>query len=293
MSSKRAFTLIELLVVVAIIALLIAILLPSLKRAKDQARTTICLNNLRQLATAFNVYSNDHNNCLPGSTNDSVTNPDGTVERKCWLGTYNGGRGDVADEVPELGTIYPYVAESADLYKCPQDAIERVAERGAYEYRWKTLYSYTGPKLLTGAPVDLLMRTRWVEVPPENNYLWRRAIVREQTTGFSLPWILVEEDESWHLNYSTDSAWSNDDRLTNRHNGQAAIAMLDASAKLLKQPEFPPGEAWNAWRVFYELRDGRFVVAGNWTVGKNPGGGGPIRMGYLKNRGLEGEATLP
>ena len=59
LSMKRAFTLIELLVVIAIIAILAALLLPSLARAKDQARTIICLSNQKQLHLAWQMYAND------------------------------------------------------------------------------------------------------------------------------------------------------------------------------------------------------------------------------------------
>ncbi|MEP0841330.1 MAG: prepilin-type N-terminal cleavage/methylation domain-containing protein [Phycisphaerae bacterium] len=54
------FTLIEVLVVVAIIALLIAILLPSMERARQQARATVCMSNLKQFAAAFVFYGQDH-----------------------------------------------------------------------------------------------------------------------------------------------------------------------------------------------------------------------------------------
>jgi prepilin-type N-terminal cleavage/methylation domain-containing protein len=57
---RQAFTLVELLVVIGIIALLIAILLPTLKKAQDQARSVSCLSNMRQMHFAFSMYNNDH-----------------------------------------------------------------------------------------------------------------------------------------------------------------------------------------------------------------------------------------
>jgi prepilin-type N-terminal cleavage/methylation domain-containing protein len=78
--ARLAFTLVEMLVVITVIGVLAALLLPALGRAKESARATACLSNLRQVGTALQLYVQDNNNRLPVmydaliSTNGPSTN---------------------------------------------------------------------------------------------------------------------------------------------------------------------------------------------------------------------------
>lgn len=70
MKKRKGFTLIELLVVIAIIALLLSILLPSLKKVKKQAQTVVCQSNLKQFGVIWGMYTSDHNDkFVDGSEN--------------------------------------------------------------------------------------------------------------------------------------------------------------------------------------------------------------------------------
>ena len=79
-SQRRiGFTLIELLVVIAIIAILAAMLLPALSSAKERAKRSNCVNNLRQFLLATQIYANDADQWLPSGASDSIT-PDGVLD---------------------------------------------------------------------------------------------------------------------------------------------------------------------------------------------------------------------
>ncbi|MDR3707348.1 MAG: DUF1559 domain-containing protein [Capsulimonadaceae bacterium] len=110
MKSRNGFTLIELLVVIAIIAILAAILFPVFATAREKARQTACLSNMKQLGLAALQYIQDYDECYPkGIPYQSDS--------------YNYGMG-------WAGQIYPYV-KSMGAFVCPSDSFQSTATSGS------------------------------------------------------------------------------------------------------------------------------------------------------------------
>lgn len=111
--ATRGFTLVELLVVIAIIGILSALLFPALSSARERARRTQCVNNLKELALAFQSYADDNGDQLPGPA---------------WLGLYENYDNQDFTRLPYYIAAYmglpapQSTAQNAPLTRCPSAA---------------------------------------------------------------------------------------------------------------------------------------------------------------------------
>ena len=214
MKSKQGFTLIELLVVIAIIAILAAILFPVFARAREKARQTSCLSNMKQLGLAMVMYAQDYD------------------ERFCDLLT---GRdtGDPLMYVTWYENLQPYI-KNMQVFKCPSEGGQAIGYGGVREvlgYAGSIAYNaadwgpYPDPEQ-PGYGMSIAEMTK----PAENalivdctNYTCNRAYwIRTDNTTHPTP-----EKAAFYNNayYVVDS----------RHNEGANIAFADGHAKWQKR----------------------------------------------------------
>jgi len=118
---RRAFTLVELLVVIGIIALLIAILLPALNAAREQANVTACLSNLRQIGIAIDLYAVNNKNTMP-----VILERSHLIASSPTSGLIENGRGRTW-----AGLIRDVAKVPIEVFQCPTDnRIDKPSKEG-------------------------------------------------------------------------------------------------------------------------------------------------------------------
>jgi prepilin-type N-terminal cleavage/methylation domain-containing protein/prepilin-type processing-associated H-X9-DG protein len=205
-SHKSAFTLIELLVVIAILAVLMSILMPALNRVREQGKRAVCLNNVKQLAVAWNLYADDNDGRIVNSNTTLGTfNRDGA----CWV-YWPGANSPEQDRLEGIrdGLLYAY-CPNAKLYKCPTGI------RGE-------IITYAIPDSMNG----------YYYIPGAENQIKTR---RSQIRNASVQIVFLDEGRlspsSWTVYYDQERWW---DQVTARHGDGTNFAFADGHSEYWK-----------------------------------------------------------
>ena len=217
----RAFTLVELLVVIGIIAILIAILMPALRRAREQANGVACASNQRQLMMAFLLFASDHKGHLPGNFTD-FANPDPL--KRSWLLNAQ----EPVTAAPHGGTIYKYL-QNKNVYRCPSIPADAfMAGRGSSNGQ----FDYVSFGVFTGAKL--------VNIKNQSTYTDRLNPARKQL----LPTPIITEEDSRALNLQNPEGLHNyGDRMADVHRKGGYYASADGSVHWHQEKE--PNGAWS------------------------------------------------
>jgi len=260
---SKGFTLVELLVVILIILILAALLFPVFARAREKARSTHCVNNLKQIALAFRQYVDDNNGGL--------LTP--------WTPYYNAGAAAAAG-VPQytfrvqwVENLLPYLGNSTEVLKCPS-----AKTTTAYPYSFTTnRWLISGRFQCNDDADDSMIRSSELNYRLEENikwptkcavfWDWRANDGYKDAAGFESVAATDDADMQSAIGGSPLST----NVAARRHNGRANYAFYDGHVQALKPEQInvvsygwdgqsggssgqyntAPGSCWVTWTPFW------------------------------------------
>jgi prepilin-type N-terminal cleavage/methylation domain-containing protein/prepilin-type processing-associated H-X9-DG protein len=241
-ASTVGFTLVELLVVIAIIAILAAMLLPVLSKARGRAEGISCLNNTRQLALAWQLYADDHDGLLPYNLGMSGSSFRTNINWVNNVMTWNVNSQPLDSDNTNLATITsaslgPYSGNTG-IYHCPSDralsAIQRAAgwDRRIRSYSMNAMVGNVGNFMVNGVNVNNPNFTQFLKITQISQPSEIFVFLDEHPDSINDGYFLNKEAHvaSGYGNYGTSEEWIH--LPASYHNNAATFAFADGHAAL-------------------------------------------------------------